>query len=92
MQQIRLSKTSEIEKVLSYLRGKYHLLSEAEIIKVALSEKYNKEVKENLGEKTAWETLKIEGKKMGDKLLKAKGIKREGLGEEEFYNAILKNT
>ena len=44
MSQIRLNKTSELEEVLSFLRSKYRLLSEAEIIKVALAEKYSKEV------------------------------------------------
>lgn len=92
MQQVRLTKTPEMEKVLSYLRSKYHLLSEAEIIKIALSEKYNKEVEENQSTKAAWEALKIEGKKLGDKLLRAKGLKREDLNEEQFYNAILKNS
>lgn len=45
--QIRLTRTPDIDKVLSFLRSKYQLLSEAEIIKVALSEKYKQEVKEN---------------------------------------------
>lgn len=46
MSQIRLQKTPELEEVLTYLRSKYRLLSEAEIIKLALSEKYQKEVEE----------------------------------------------
>lgn len=45
MSQIRLNKTPELEEVLAFLRSKYLLLSEAEIIKVALAEKYSKEVK-----------------------------------------------
>mgnify|MGYP001569354374 CR=1 FL=1 len=44
MSQIRLNKTPELEEVLAFLRSKYRLLSEAEIIKVALAEKYSKEV------------------------------------------------
>lgn len=44
--QIRLTRTPDINKVLSFLRSKYQLLSEAEIIKVALSEKYKQEVVE----------------------------------------------
>lgn len=44
MSQIRLNKTAELEEVLDFLRSKYRLLSEAEIIKVALAEKYSKEV------------------------------------------------
>ncbi len=92
MQQVRLTKTPQMAKVLSYLQKKYSLLSEAEIIKIALSEKYNKEVEEGQDAKTAWEVLKIEGKKLGDKLLKAKGLKKEGVSEEQFYTTILKNA
>ena len=44
MSHIRLNKTPELEEVLAFLQSKYRLLSEAEIIKVALSEKYSKEV------------------------------------------------
>ena len=44
MSQIRLNKTPEMEEVLAYLRGKYRILSEAEIIKVALAEKYKTEM------------------------------------------------
>ncbi len=44
MSQIRLNKTPELEEVLAFLQNKYRLLSEAEIIKVALAEKYSKEV------------------------------------------------
>ncbi len=43
MSQIRLNKTPELEEVLAFLRSKYRVLSEAEIIKVALAEKYAKE-------------------------------------------------
>ena len=46
MPQIRLSKTPELEEVLAFLRNKYRILSEAEIIKVALAEKYKKEMGE----------------------------------------------
>lgn len=44
MPQIRLNKTPELEEVLAFFQSKYRLLSEAEIIKVALAEKYSKEV------------------------------------------------
>lgn len=44
MSQIRLQKTQELEEVLAFLKSKYHVLSEAEIIKVALAEKYKKEM------------------------------------------------
>ena len=43
MSQIRLSRTAVIDTVLSYLRERYPLLSEADIIKMVLSEKYREE-------------------------------------------------
>lgn len=46
MLQIRLNKTPELAEVLAFLRSKYRVLSEAEIIKVALAEKYKKEIEE----------------------------------------------
>jgi len=44
MSQIRLNKTPELEEVLAFLVSRYRVLSEAEIIKVALAEKYKKEL------------------------------------------------
>ena len=46
MQQIRLNKTTELAEVLAFLQSKYRLLSEVEIIKVALAEKYKKEMED----------------------------------------------
>ncbi len=46
MSQIRLNKTPKLEEVLEFLKSTYPILSEAEIIKVALAEKYKKEVGE----------------------------------------------
>ena len=93
MQQIRLTKTPEIEKVLTFLRRKYSLLSEAEIIKLALAEKYHNELEEpekNQHEvKKAYQHAMEEGKKLGDKLLSEKGLKREDVTEEEFYDLFL---
>jgi len=91
MQQIRLTKTSELEKVLSYLRDRYRLLSEAEIIKLALSEKYHREVEPTKKEqdiKRVWKELKIEGKKLGDKLLAERGLKRKDMSEEDLYRLL----
>jgi hypothetical protein len=42
---IRLVRTEDVDKVISYLMNRYPLLSEAEIIKLALSEKFQKEKK-----------------------------------------------
>lgn len=92
MNQIRIQKTPEIERVLSYLRSKYHILSEAEILKLALSEKYYREISTVETEqqfRKLYAELKSEGKKLGDKLLAKKGLKRKNVSEEEFYNKIL---
>ncbi len=94
MLQIRLSKTPEVEKVLAYLRGKYHLLSEAEIIKVALSEKYNKEKEETLDAKEqklreAYRHAMKEGKKIGNRLMREKGLDPKKVTEQQFYELFL---
>ena len=99
MNQIRVNKTPQIEKVLTFLKNKYQILSEAEIIKIALSEKYDKESaeKQSLSSnqekekqvKEAWERIKVEGKKIGDRLLAEKGLKREDVTEQQFYDLFL---
>ena len=54
MSQIRLTRTEEIDSVLSSLQERYPLLSEAEIIKMALSNQYHQETR---GEPRAGERL-----------------------------------
>jgi hypothetical protein len=46
MQQIRITRTSDLDSVLSFLKERYPLLSEAEIIKMALSNQYYQETQE----------------------------------------------
>jgi phage shock protein A len=41
--QIRITRTSDLDEVLSFLKQRYPLLSEAEIIKMALSNQYYQE-------------------------------------------------
>jgi primosomal protein N'' len=43
MQQIRITRTADLNSVLSFLKERYPLLSEAEIIKMALSNQYYQE-------------------------------------------------
>jgi len=93
--QIRLARTPGVNKVLSFLQGKYQLLSEAEIIKLALSEKYEKEQEETSDAekddevKKAWEHLKKEGKKLGNKLMREKGLDPKKVTEQQFYAIFL---
>ena len=93
--QIRLTRNPDINKVLAFLQSKYQLLSEADIIKMALSEKFQKE-RENIFElqkerrvKEAWEYVKKEGKKLGDKMMREKGLDPKKVSEQEFYNLFL---
>ncbi len=82
----------ELERVLTFLQDKYNLLSEAEIIKMVLSERYYKEVQQTM----EWERqfrkfysgLKKESRELGDKFLSKKGLKRESVSEEEFYRLL----
>jgi Skp family chaperone for outer membrane proteins len=50
MQQIRITRTSDLDSVLSLLKERYPLLSEAEIIKMALSNQYYQETGANQSE------------------------------------------
>ena len=54
MQQIRITRTSDLDSVLSFLKDRYPLLSEAEIIKMSLSNQYHQETS---GEPRAGERL-----------------------------------
>ena len=47
MQQIRITRTTDLDSVLSFLKERYPLLSEAEIIKMALSNQYHQETSGN---------------------------------------------
>lgn len=91
--QIRLARTPDINKVLSFLRSKYQLLSEADIIKLALSEKFNKEqagvLEKEQQLKEAYAHLMKEGKKIGNRLMREKGLDPEKVTEQEFYDLIL---
>ena len=90
---IRLVRTPDVDKVISYLRNRYNLLSEAEIIKLALSEKYQKEKEDSMeNEQKLREKFNHaieEGGKIGDKLLAKKGLKRENMTEQEIYDTFL---
>lgn len=93
MTQIRLNKTPEMEKVLTYLQNKYQILSEAEIIKLALSEKYNKEkagvTEKEQDLKEAYKHAMKEGKKIGIKLMREKGLDPDKVTEQQFHDLFL---
>lgn len=90
---VRLVKTPDIESAIAFLRKRFSLLSEAEIIKLALSEMYKKEQVETQEEdkkvrRVFYHAIE-EGGKIGDKLLAEKGLKREDLTEQEIYDLFL---
>ncbi len=92
MLQVRLSKTQDINNALSFLQRRYPLMSEAEILKMALSEKYYKDSQEIEQEKEfrkMYAELKSEGKKLGNKLLQQKGLKRDQVNEGQFHTSVL---
>lgn len=90
---IRLAKTPELDRVITYLKTRYRLLSEAEIIKLAVSEKYQKEIEENMKKdeqvQKAYQHAMKEGRKIGIKLIKEKGLDPDKVSEQEFYDTFL---
>lgn len=44
--QIRINRSQEVENVLSFLKTKYTLLDESEIVKLALSDLFNNQMKD----------------------------------------------
>ena len=90
--QIRLTRTPDVSRVLAFLQDKYQLLSEADIIKVALSEKYKKEKTEAEEErklKEAYRHLMKEGKKIGNRLMREKSLDPKKVTEQQFYDIFL---
>lgn len=67
---IRVVRTSDVDKVISYLMSRYPLLSEAEIIKLALSEKYQKEQQQVTHEEIPSEYLRTSLKRAEEQLQK----------------------
>mgnify|MGYP001614206695 FL=1 len=92
MSQIRLQRTPEFDQVLEFFRSKYQLLSEPEIIKMVLSERFAQETNtDKLNDtdiKKMYQKLKRDGKKLGNDYLKQKGIKRKDMTEEDFYQLL----
>ena len=90
---IRLVKTPEVDRVIRFLRDRFSPLSEAEIIKLALSEMYKKEQRMSSEDE---QTLRArfyraieEGGKVGDKILAERGLAGEKLSEQELYERVL---
>lgn len=90
---IRIARTPDVKKAISDLQARYSLLSEAEIIKLALSETHTKNeekaMKNEQKLRKAFNHAIGEGGKIGDKLLAKKGLKRENMTEQQIYDIFL---
>jgi hypothetical protein len=76
MQQIRITRTNDLQNVLSFLKERYPLLSEAEIIKMALSNQYHRETQAGKGlwpDETPNEYFKEAAKRAREHRLQGKG-------------------
>ena len=90
---IRIARTPEVNKVISDLRARYSLLSEAEIIKLALSEVYIRKTEETLDNeqklRKAYANVMEEGRKIGDRIMRKKGLDPKKVTEQQFYDIFL---
>lgn len=90
---IRIARTPEVNKVISGLRNRYSLLSEAEIIKLALSETYTRNLEETMEDeqklKKAYAHAMEEGHKIGNRMMKEKGLDPKKVTEQQFYDIFL---
>lgn len=90
---IRIARTPQVNKVISDLRVRYNLLSEAEIIKLALSEAYIRKTEEAMKNeqklRKAYVNAMEEGRKIGDRMMREKGLNPKKVTEQQFYDIFL---
>lgn len=90
---IRIARTPEVNKVISDLRSRYSLLSEAEIIKLALSEVHTRRMEETMKKeqqlRKAYTHAMEEGRKIGDRMMREKGLDPKKVTEQQFYDIFL---
>lgn len=90
---IRIARTPDVKRVISDLRTRYSLLSEAEIIKFALSEAYTRKAEEVMKNeqklRKAFAHVMKEGRKIGNKMMKEKGLDPKKVTEQQFYDIFL---
>jgi ABC-type Zn uptake system ZnuABC Zn-binding protein ZnuA len=91
MSQIRITKTKELDSILSSLRGELSALSDSEILKLALSKLYSDYVKNQKQEsKKLLTQLAKKAGVFGDKFLTSKKLSKKDLSERDLYNLIKK--
>lgn len=90
---IRIARTPDVDRVISDLRARYSLLSEAEIIKLALSETHTRKVEEAMKNeqklRKAYAHAIKEGRKIGDRMMREKGLDPKKVTEQQFYDIFL---
>lgn len=91
---IRIARTPEVDRTLADLRARFNLLSDAEIIKLLLSEAHNKDLEAKMEKeqkiREAFKYAVEKGGKRGDEILAQMGLKRENMSEQEIYEAVFK--
>src|SRR5438309_2514131 len=80
MQQIRITRTADLNGVLSFLKERYPLLSEAEISKMALSKQYYQEATQ----KDRKEVDEIPNEYFKQAIKKARENRKQGKGSPVF--------
>ena len=92
---IRIARTPDVDRVISDLRARYSLLSEAEIIKLALSEAHTRKLEKTMKNeqklRKAYKHAMEEGRKIGDKMMREKGLDPKKVTEQQFYDLFLDN-
>lgn len=96
MSQIRITKTKELDSLLEQLREELHILSDAEIMKLALSRLYKEYfASSKTKSKLILNQLFQKSKVYGDKFLATKAAVRKNnnskkvtLSEEELYDLV----
>ena len=88
MQQIRITRTADLNGVLSFLKERYPLLSEAEIIKMALSNQYYQETEGGLKEQTPQERFTKAEWGKGFALMDTMRANTKKFNPQEVENAV----
>lgn len=83
---IRIARTPDVKKAISDLQARYSLLSEAEIIKLALSEAHTRSEQKL---RNAYAHAMKEGRKIGDRMMREKGLDPKKVTEQQFYDIFL---
>ena len=90
---IRIARTPDVDRVISDLRARYSLLSEAEIIKLALSEAHTRKLEKTMKNeqklRKAYRHAMEEGRKIGDRMMREKGLDPKKVTEQQFYDLFL---